>query len=576
MKKIFFLFLFIFVAFPIFGQVSPSTTPKDPFFGNKPVQTKPEDKVQLIHADTFGKDPLEYDGNTVFRGNVQFSHKGSEISADLVVLYQEDNFIKAIGNVLLKNADGSVISAEEMEYDGNTQKGIARKNVVLSDPKQTIKTDVLYYDRVSNQAYFNSGGTITTAESTIYAKKATYFTNTRMIDLSGDVNINTNQYRIDGANIKQNQNTGVADFTGPTTITNKQNPANRVYTENGRYLMNSKEVYLNKNSKIYYNGKTLTGDKMYFNQITGFGKGEGNVFLNDPKENRFIKGDYGEIYEKTDSAMVTGNAYAVRVLKNDSMYFSAEKIITFQKLDSLNIKKSFLRAYKKARFFKSNAQARADSLSFNETDGVLHLNVKPILWSGEKQVTGDIINAYFDTQNENIDSLKVIGNAFAISKVDSLNKKDEFHQVKGKLMNVYYENNEVRLADVVGNAQAITYADDTNEKTKETERIGVALSTCGTIEALFADNTVQVIACNVASQTDVYPMSLISKDQRFFPDFNYNTKDRLKKWQDILVDSPNYEEIIYESDDALFNAAKAEIDKAKAAEEAKKPKRERK
>jgi lipopolysaccharide assembly outer membrane protein LptD (OstA) len=48
--------------------------------------------------------------------------------------------------------------------------------------------------------------------------------------------------------------------------------------------MTEKEVYLNKNSRIHYNGKILTGDKMYYNQLTGFGKGEGNVRLDDPKE----------------------------------------------------------------------------------------------------------------------------------------------------------------------------------------------------------------------------------------------------------------------------------------------------
>jgi lipopolysaccharide export system protein LptA len=463
-----------------------------------------------------------------------------------------------------------------MEYDGATEKGIARKNVVLTDPKQTIKTDILYYDKKQNKAYFDTGGTITDAQNTMYSKSATYNISSKMIDFSGNVQIDNSQYKIDGTNIKQNQNTNTAEFFGPTTITNKQNPKNRVYTENGRYLMNSKEVYLNKNSKIYYNDKILTGDKLFYNQITGFGKANGNVLLNDPRENRFVKGDYGEIYEKKDSAMISGNAYAVKVLKNDSMYFSAEKIIPFQKLDSNNIKKSYLRAYKKARFYKSNAQARADSLSFDETDGVLHLNVKPILWSGEKQVSGDVINAFFDTEKEQIDSLKVIGNALAISKVDSLNNKDEFHQVKGKLMTLYYENNDIKLAKVIGNAQAISYADDQNEKTKEVERIGVSLSSCGIIEALFEDNKMQIVSCNIASQTDIYPMSLISKEQRFFPDFNYNTKDRIKKWQDILKDSPNYEEVKYESDDALFDAAKAEIDKAKAAEEAKKPKRERK
>ena len=41
--------------------------------------------------------------------------------------------------------------------------------------------------------------------------------------------------------------------------------------------------------------------------------------------------------------------------------------------------------------YMTKAQGRADSLSFNETDGVLHLNIKPLFWSGGKQVSGDKI-----------------------------------------------------------------------------------------------------------------------------------------------------------------------------------------
>ncbi len=70
-------------------------------------------------------------------------------------------------------------------------------------------------------------------------------------------------------------------------------------------------------------------------------------------------------------------------------------------------------------------------------------------------------------------------------------------------------------------------------------------------------------------------MSKIGPDKKKFPDFNWNTKDRIRKWQDILVDTPNYEEIKYESADTLFNQAQEIIDKQKAAEEAKKPKRVR-
>ncbi|MDH6250775.1 lipopolysaccharide export system protein LptA [Chryseobacterium sp. H1D6B] len=578
MRLIFFLLFFISTV--TLAQEKQKPAQRDPYLQapvtNTPQPAKPENKVKIIHTDYLKKD-TKYDGNQYLSGNVQIEHQGSILTADEVVIYNDENFVKAIGNTKLQNTDGSVITAGEMEYDGNTQKGVARKNVVLTDPKQTIKTEIMYYDRLSNQAYFNTGGTISDGQTMMYTKAATYFLDTKMIDFVGNVKIDSKDYIIEGPNIKQNQNTKVAEFFGPTTITNRANPKNRIYTERGTYRMNSKEAFLTKNSKIFYNDKILTGDDMYYNQLTGFGKATGNVTLDDPKERRYIKGGYGEIFEKKDSAMMTKNPYAVKAFEKDSMYFAAEKILSYQRPDSADptIKKSFLRAFKKGRFYKSNAQGRADSIAFNETDGVMHMYVKPILWSGEKQVTGDKVEAYFNTKNENIDSLKVIGNAFAISKVDSLNLKDEFNQVKGKLMTVYYENNNIKEAKVIGNAQAIAYADDEDENKKK-ERIGITLSSCGIIGALFEEKGLQIISCSIGAVSDTYPMSKIEPAKRKFPDFNWNTKDRIRKWQDILVDTPDYEEIQYTSDGDLYNKAQEAVEKEKAKEEAKKPKRVRK
>ncbi|QRA43308.1 OstA-like protein [Chryseobacterium cucumeris] len=575
------LFLLLFISTLNFAQ-DKTPVKRDPYLQapspTQPQQVRPEDKVKIIHADEIKKDPEKYDGNQYFTGHVQIEHQGSILTADEVVLYNEENFVKAIGNTRLQNTDGSVITAGEMEYDANTQKGVARKNVVLTDPKQTIKTDILYYDRLANQAYFNTGGTISDGQNVTYAKVGTYFLNTRVVDLTGNVKIETPQYTIEGPNIKQNQNTKIADFNGPTTITSKTNPRNRIYTERGTYKMDSKEAYLTKNSRIFYNEKILTGDDMYYNQISGFGKATGNVTLDDPKEKRYIKGGYGEIFEKKDSAMMTKSPYAVKVMEKDSIYFAAEKIISYQRPDSLDIKvkKSYLRAFKKARIYKSNAQGRADSIAFNETDGIMHMYTNPILWSGEKQVTGDKVEAYFNTKTEDIDSLKVIGNAFAISKVDSLNLKDEFNQVKGKFMTVYYEKNAIKEARVVGNAQSIVYVDDTDQETKKPERIGITLSTCGIIGALFEERALQIISCSIGAVSDTYPMSMIEPSKRKFPDFNWNTKDRIRKWQDILVDTPNNEEIQYTADNELFDKAQKAIDDEKAKEEAKKPKRTRK
>ncbi|PQA95755.1 organic solvent tolerance protein OstA [Chryseobacterium shigense] len=573
------LFLLLFISAFSSAQDN-KTTQMDPYIQNKgkPLPAvRPEDKVKIIHADEFKKD-TKYEGNQYMVGHVQIEHQGSILYADEVILYNDQSLVKAIGNAKLQNADGSVITAQEMEYNGVTQKGVAKKDVVLTDPKQTIKTDILYYDRLANQAYFNTGGTISDAQNVMYTKSATYFLNTKMIDFVGNVKIDNPDYIIEGVNIKQNQNTKVAEFFGPTTITNRANRKNRIYTEKGTYRMETKEAFLNKNSKIFYNDKILTGDDMYFNNITGFGKATGNVTLDDPIERRYIKGGYGEVFQKKDSAMMTQSPYAVKIMEKDSIYFAAEKILSYQRRDSadITIKKSFLRAYRKGRIFKSNAQGRADSIAFNETDGIMHMYTKPILWSGEKQVTGDKIEAYFNTKTENIDSLKVIGNAYAISKVDSLNLKDEFNQVKGKFMTVYYQNNEIKEARVVGNAQSIAYVDDVDQETKKPQRIGITLSTCGIIGALFEETGLQIISCSIAANSDTYPMSKIEPEKRKFSDFNWNTKDRIRKWQDILVDSPNYEEIKYSSDNELFNQAQEAIDKEKAKEEAKKPKRVKK
>jgi lipopolysaccharide export system protein LptA len=575
MKKSLFA-VFLLLAFArFFSQVAPGQNTgvaKDPFFSNPSAKTDASKKVQHKNSDTFGVSPTEYEGNPVFKGHVVFEHQGSVLTADEVIFYQKDNFLKAIGNVVLTTSDGSKITAEEMEYDGNTQRGIARKNVVLTDPKQTIKTETLYYDKIPNTAYFNTGGTIYTNDGAVmYTKAATYYLNTKMIDFVGRSNIETDKYTIVSDNIKQNQNTGVSDFFGPTTIRSKENPRNYVYTELGSYNSKTSESFLNKNSKIYYNDKILSGDKLYYNRNTGFGKGNGNVRLDDPKENRYIIGGYGEIYEKKDSAMVTDKPYAVKILSKDSAYIAADRFLSFQKPDSANTlkKKSFLRAYRKVRIFKTNMQARADSLSYNETDGEMHLMRQPVLWMGTKQVTGDEIRVYSNPEKEITDSVRVLGNAFAISKVDSLNMKDEFHQIKSKNMVVYLKDNAIDVAKAVGNAQAITYADDENQKTHEITRIGVALSTCGEIVAEFVEKKLENVSCNIGANQDTYPMSKISREQRFFKDFNWNTKDRPRKWNDIFVDTPNYPEIQYESDNSLFNRAEAE---RKKLEEKNKPK----
>ena len=167
-KKLFISFFLLSTLF-VFGQITSinGNLEKDPFFDQKQERKDEPVKVRIIHADLTQKRQDLFDGNTFMTGNVHLEHKGSTLKADTVIFYSEANFAKAIGNTQLQTSDGNLITAGEIQYDGNSQRGIARRDVVLTDPKQTIKTDILYYDRIPNTAYFNTGGTIYNGSNTI-------------------------------------------------------------------------------------------------------------------------------------------------------------------------------------------------------------------------------------------------------------------------------------------------------------------------------------------------------------------------------------------------------------------------
>ena len=140
-KNLFVLFIFIYALG--FSQIdklnSKEPLVKDPYFKKETnVAVQPGQKVRFIHSDLFERKPDMYGGNPFFTGNVQFEHQGAMLTADRVIFYEKENFAKAIGNVLLVTSDGNRITSNEMEYDGNTQRGIARGKVVLTDAKQTI------------------------------------------------------------------------------------------------------------------------------------------------------------------------------------------------------------------------------------------------------------------------------------------------------------------------------------------------------------------------------------------------------------------------------------------------------
>lgn len=561
------------------------------FFASAQNQTAtkkdPPKKIKHLHSDVMQVLPGKFAGNPFAYGSVAFEHERTKLYSDSAVYYQKENFFRAWSRVRIVN-DTMNMTSDSLEYDGNsritkafdrvhmkdskselfadyveynqeTDIAIASGNVVMIDPNQRIETPHLVYDRKSGIARTDAGAVIRGKDGTVtHTQILVYNSKSKTVDFDRNTTIETPDYRINSDKMIMNQATDITEFIGRTRITDRKNPRNYILMPQGGGIFNKRtgEAFLKKRSTVYRDGKELHGDEMYFNDKTGYGWAKGNVLIDDPEEQRFIRGEYGEAYREMDSAYVTGNAYAVKAFSTDSLYFHADTIMAVQRKDSTRV----IKAYFNAKFYKSNAQGKSDSIFYNETVGLMKSFRDPIMWSGEQQITGDTIYSYNNPVKQVLDSVRVFNNAFAISKVDSLNEK-EFNQVKGKFMTGFFLNNKLNLVEVHENAQALTFVDDKDEKEKTKERIGINMSDCGIIEAEINGNDVDVLACRIQAASKLYPESKLPEKSRYLKDFVWRADEKMERWQDIFENPPEYLEIkIKENESAEPSGERIDLD----------------
>ena len=512
-------FFWIFLLFPlvIFAQNTPR-------------------KIQQIHSDKIEKIRDKYDGNLLFSGNVIFEHDGAILKADSVIFYELENYFKAFSNVELDMQE-NLLTSDELNYNGNTKIAQAVGNVVLRDPEQTLYTNKLEYNRNTNQAYFNTGGTIVSDNETITSREGTYDLTTKSIKFDEDVRIINKDYYIESKNIRHYAEDDYMEFFDETFIQSRSNPNQYIRTTKGTYYLTKKEAFLENRSSVFMDGTVLTADDIYFLQEPGYGKGRGDVLIENPDDKVFIRGGFGEYFQETDSAYVTERAYAVRIFERDSLYVHADTLMSTKRND-----KNLIQAYHKAKFFKSNLQGKADSITFAEDQGIMQFFRSPVVWSGYRQVTGDTIFVYLNTEIERMDSIKVKQNAFIISKTDSLTE-NQFHQLKSREMLGIFVDDALDWVQGEGNAQTLLYMEEEKEDSlkdpnlpPQKELIGINRSDCGIVEADFEEREINVLACRINADSKLYPPSMLPNDERKLPNFKWRSEERPIIWQDIFID----------------------------------------
>lgn len=478
-------------------------------------------------SDRFSRNDQQYPGALILtkvNNQVHFTHEGIEVWCDQAIHYDEENFFKAFGNVRMKQGDTVTMTSRYAEYNGNTQFAFASGNVNMRNPQTSLTSDTLFFDRVKQQAYYRSGGTVRDTASVLKSRVGRYFLEDQKYSFSSDVVLTNPEYVINSAQLDFFSETGNVFFYGPTTITSE---TSTIYCERGFYDTRGDTGYFIKNSRINYENRILQGDSLYFNRNTNFASGTNNIKVTDTINNSIIRGHYAEVYREKDSVFITKRAVAVSLQEQDSVYIHSDTLMVTGKPEN-----RIIRGFYDVRLYKSDMSGKSDSIHVQQSTGLTQMLGNPVIWSGNNQLTGDTIHLLNDIKTEKLDSLIVWDNAFMIQK-DSI---EGFNQLKGKELYGLFRDNELYQVDILKNTETLYYM-----RNEAKDLIGINKTLSSSIKVLFENQTVTDVYYYKQIDGNLFPEEELPPNAREFKGFNWRGEEQLHSVDDLFKGEPPLE-----------------------------------
>ena len=497
-------------------------------------------KIEIKYAPFMTFDESKPDATILTRDNseqVHIKHEGIEMWCDEAVYDAKQDFIEAYGKVRIKQGDTINMNSNYVEYSGKTQLAFASGAVVLKDPTSVITTDTLYFDRLKQEAFYQSKGKVVRdTTGTITSTIGRYYMKTKKYQFVNNVKLVNPEYLIDSNRLDFYSLSGYAFLYGPTTITSETSV---IYCERGFYNTSNDTGYFVKKSKINYDERVVEGDSLYFDRSKSFASGTNNIVVTDTLNNTIVKGHYAEVFRAKDSLFITKRALAITLQENDSIFVHSDTLMVTGKPE-----KRITRGYYNAKIYKSDLSGKADSIHMNQSSGLTQLiNLdhntnkdaffkpqKPVLWNIKNQITGDSIHLISNSISESLDSLKVFNNAFVISK-DTLG--DGYNQISGKKLFGLFENNSLSTIDIVKNAETIYFL-----RNEVNELVGIDKSKSGAIKIWLTNNSIDEMRKYNQIGGKTYPELDFPENEKILRGFNWRESERPTSMEDLFKDDP--------------------------------------
>ncbi len=484
-------------------------------------------QINIVYGANFTKNEKEYPGASIFSKDerqVQFEHQGADLWCDVAIYFQKENRLEAIGNVLLKQGDSVEMTSQKIDYQGDIKLAKAWGNVVLTNSDMTLKTDTLRLNRETQEAYYQDYGTVIDSANVLTSKVGRYFMERKKYQFLDSVHIDNPEYILDSEQLDYYTSSKNAYMYGPSTIVGE---TYKIYCERGFYDTKVESGYGIKNTRIDYNDRIMEGDSVYFNKVREFASATNNITVTDTINKGVVRAHYAEVHKAKDSLFATKRAVSILVQEQDSLYVHGDTLMITGKADE-----RITRAFRNAKFFKTDLSGKCDSIHSEEKTGITQLITKPILWNGENQMTGDSIHLISNKKTEKLDSLKVLNNAFIIS-LDSISMEG-YNQAKGKDLFGKFIENELKIIDLVKNTEVIYYMYNDDD-----ELIGINKTICSKIRITMENNDVDELTFFTNPDGDMFPEKDLPENSRILKGFVWYGDERILTKDDIFDEDDN-------------------------------------
>ena len=491
--------------------------------------------IEFLSAETYNVKKQDSMDFLILVGHVKIKQGKTLLFGDSLILNTTLNTLEGFGNVHINDADSVHTYADYLKYLGNNKKAFLRRHVKLTDGKGILTTDSLDYDVSVKIGNFKKGGKLVRQKTNLSSTEGFYYGVTRDVIFRKKVILNDPENTIITDTLEYNTYSQLTNFISPTKIISK---SRIIRTKNGNYNVGTKKGYLYDRSSIDDSTYTFLADEMAIDDSLGLAEFRGNAnykskdslsfdlmannIKTDKKKNILLATELPTllIKQKKDTLYVTADTlYSAKISDLYKPFKTVRDSTGINTDSSLN---KYFEAFHNVKMYGDSLQGKCDSLFYALSDSTIRLFNNPVIWANNSQITGDTIYMYVN--NKKPEKLKVLDNAFAISKVDTTSF---YNQLKGNNLNAWFKDGELSKMRTKGNAENIYFALDDHQKF-----LGVNHTTAQSIEIDFENNEVYKVVFVNQLVGKMSPLSRTKKEDLQLKGF---------KWQENLRPKSKYE-----------------------------------